>query len=309
MLVVERGGCERSSPAGHGWRAEWAWKEAFKRCATFEIGRIAKNPTGSRTFGALARSSHPQTERRAVQCPSAVRHRRHHWRSTLARLQNASISSTLLSVGQRYALLAPNNIRVHPRCQPGFPLSEARAPVAHALRPQLDSSPMHRNANSSFRGIATTSSTLPHLRISAASLRAAPRLPLSQAERHSLKRLPIARSATFGEHASLSFLRPSRREHDWSRRFPDGRDGRADAPASLPSGFRSETRRPDRGGQSGGLIEIRLSQSPRLARGASPLWRGLPRRRRQSFHGSTGLSESRRSAARPEARRPELPQI
>jgi hypothetical protein len=65
VLVVERGGCERSSPAGHGWPAEWARKEAFKLWATFDVGRIAKNPPDSRTFASLDRSSHPQTERRA----------------------------------------------------------------------------------------------------------------------------------------------------------------------------------------------------------------------------------------------------
>ena len=59
VLVVERGGCERSSPAGHGWPAECARKEAFKLCATFDVGRIAKNPTDSRTIAALDRSSHP----------------------------------------------------------------------------------------------------------------------------------------------------------------------------------------------------------------------------------------------------------
>ena len=60
------GGCERSSPAGHGWPAEWARKEAFKLCATFDVERIVKNPTDSRTIAALDRSSHPQTERRAA---------------------------------------------------------------------------------------------------------------------------------------------------------------------------------------------------------------------------------------------------
>jgi hypothetical protein len=69
VLVVERGGCERSSPAGHGWPAEWARKEAFKLWATFDVGRIAKNPPDSRTFASLDRSSHPQTERRARKRP------------------------------------------------------------------------------------------------------------------------------------------------------------------------------------------------------------------------------------------------
>ena len=65
VLVVERGRCERSSPAGHGWPAEWARKKAFKLCATLDVERIAKNPTDSRTIAALGRSSHPQMERRA----------------------------------------------------------------------------------------------------------------------------------------------------------------------------------------------------------------------------------------------------
>jgi hypothetical protein len=57
VLVVERGGCERSSLAGHPWPAEWARKEAFKLCPTFDVGQIAKNPSDSRTIAAFDRSS------------------------------------------------------------------------------------------------------------------------------------------------------------------------------------------------------------------------------------------------------------
>ena len=50
VLVVERGGCERSSPAGHGRPAEWAGMEAVVQCATFDIPGGPKNLPDSRTF-------------------------------------------------------------------------------------------------------------------------------------------------------------------------------------------------------------------------------------------------------------------
>jgi hypothetical protein len=34
VLVVEQGACERGSPAGHGWPAEWAWKDVGQRVAS-----------------------------------------------------------------------------------------------------------------------------------------------------------------------------------------------------------------------------------------------------------------------------------
>jgi hypothetical protein len=36
VLVVERGVCERGSPAGHGGPAEWARTEVSQECATFD---------------------------------------------------------------------------------------------------------------------------------------------------------------------------------------------------------------------------------------------------------------------------------
>ena len=50
VLVVERGACERWSPAGHGWSAEWAWKDVSETCATLAAAETPENPRDSRGF-------------------------------------------------------------------------------------------------------------------------------------------------------------------------------------------------------------------------------------------------------------------
>ena len=61
VLVVERGVCARSSPAGHGWPAERARTEARSFRALLKTGKVLD----SRDFEAVLPSGHPQTARRA----------------------------------------------------------------------------------------------------------------------------------------------------------------------------------------------------------------------------------------------------
>ena len=66
VLVAERGVCERSSPAGHGWPAEWAGMSVLlpraKRCATSRNRQSSRNRLDSRRFVALATDESPPND-------------------------------------------------------------------------------------------------------------------------------------------------------------------------------------------------------------------------------------------------------